>query len=149
MLKIEHSPNSNQIVLKFRKRPSFFTASLLRAFAIAVSLHLAGYSLFTIHYSTPTEYLLSPPVEVETDPHLHFYGSNRNMAKIDQRGFLTHFPEKPTLSRPSKLSLPKNVAHALSVDTKEYSNERDDRILALYKKIGKSLSQVISGASID
>jgi hypothetical protein len=149
MLKIEHSPNSNQIVLKFRKRPSFFTVSLMRAFVIAVSLHLAGYSLFTIHYSTPTEYLLSPPVEVETDPHLHFYGSNRNMAKIDQRGFLTHFPEKPTLSRPSKPSLPKNIAHALGAYTKEYSQERDDQTFVLYRKIGKSLSQVIFGASLD
>jgi hypothetical protein len=109
MLKLEQSCRNNQIVISLKSRSVLSSTNMIRAFTIALGIHLSAYLLFTVSSSSSSDIALFPPVHVETDPNIHFGVSNLNTSKIDHHGLLTYAPEKPSHSLPSQPSLPKNL----------------------------------------
>lgn len=107
MLKLEHSLQNDQIVISLKSRSTIFSPNMICAFTIALAVHLSACLLFTVRSFSSSDIALFPPVQVETDPNIHFGMSNLNTSKIDHHGLLTYSPEKPNYSIPSRPSIPK------------------------------------------
>ena len=67
MLRLQKSSNGEQIHLTLRENEKFFNSLFLKALAVALGFHLAGFLLFTIQPFTFTSSFLFPPIAVQTD----------------------------------------------------------------------------------